>query len=70
MAEKQYDDRNGGVAFKNSEKDASHPKWADYKGHLNVEGKEYWLNIWVKEGRKGKFLSVSIQPRQARETPF
>lgn len=69
MPNQTWDDRNRGVAFKNDDK--TNPKWADYKGHLNIEGKEYWLDIWVREGRKGKFLSVSIRAKQQRreETP-
>lgn len=55
----QYDNTNRGVLFKNDRatKD-THP---GYTGSLNVEGVEYFLDAWVKEGSKGKFFSVSVK---------
>jgi hypothetical protein len=35
---------------------------ADYQGKINVEGKEYWLNGWIKDGPNGKFISGNIKP--------
>jgi len=47
-----------GSLFKNSRKSSeSHP---DYTGTIMVNGKEHWLSAWVKEGKAGKFFSVSI----------
>ena len=62
---KQYDNTNRGVLFKNDRKQSNnHP---DYKGNLNVDGKEYWLDAWVKESKAGnKFFSVSINPKEQR----
>lgn len=58
----QYDNTNRGALFKNDRKEKdSHP---DYKGSINVDGVDYWLSAWLKEGQKGKFFSMSIQPKE------
>lgn len=51
---------NSGFIFKNSGKDKeTHP---DYRGTINVDGKDFEISLWVKEGKKGKFFSASIKP--------
>jgi hypothetical protein len=47
-----------GSLFKNENKTES--THSDYTGSIKINGKEFWLNAWVKEGKKGKFFSVSI----------
>lgn len=51
---------NSGILFKNDKKN---PKWPDYKGNAQVDGVEYWLSGWIKEGKKGRFLSLSFKAK-------
>ena len=50
---------NTGAIFKNDNKKAeNHP---DYKGKVNVNGKEMEVALWLKTSAKGlKFFSVSF----------
>lgn len=57
-----YDNTNRGVLFKNDRKEQ--PNHPDYKGSLNVDGVDYWVSAWIKEGAKGKFMSLSINPKE------
>ena len=56
---------NSGVLFKNDRKAAT--SHADYNGSITVNGVDYWLNAWVKEGQKGKFFSLSVKPKEVRQ---
>lgn len=60
-----FDKTNTGTLSRNTEKDAEHPTWADYKGTLNWEGTEYYLSAWIKDGPERKFLSLSWKPKDA-----
>ena len=54
-----YQPKEGsGSLFKNSRKTSeNHP---DYTGSIMINGREHWLSAWVKEGKSGKFFSVSV----------
>jgi hypothetical protein len=47
-------------------KDKDTSKWPDYKGFLNVEGKEYYLSAWIKKnGETGeKFFSGALKAKE------
>lgn len=68
-----YDNSNSGLLAKNDKQgNESRP---DYRGSINVEGREYWLSAWIKTGRDGtklagqKYMSLSVQPKDASYTP-
>lgn len=52
--------------FKNDKK--TRDTHSDYQGWLVVDGKEYWLNGWIKDGAKGKFFSGTIKPKDGAQT--
>jgi len=60
----QYDNTNSGVLFRETDKKSE--KAPDYKGKLNVNGKELEIAGWLRESKNGnKFLSLKVQePRQ------
>lgn len=65
MAYEQRD--NSGTLFKNDKKEKdSHP---DYRGSAMVDGTEYWLSAWIKEGQRGKFMSLSLTQKQDAQQP-
>lgn len=59
-----YDNTNRGTISKNLHKQKDNQ--ADITGSINVEGVEFWINGWLKEGRNGKFYSLSVKPKQER----
>lgn len=63
MSDKQYDETNRGVLFKNQDKQKD--THADYRGRVNVNGKEFWLDAWLKQPHNGgpKFLSISVKAK-------
>lgn len=64
-----YDNTNTGMLSRNERKEKeSHP---DFAGFINVEGREFWLSGWTKEGKEGgnmagkRFFSLSVRPKDA-----
>jgi uncharacterized protein (DUF736 family) len=60
-----YDNTNTAVIFKNNKKE--NEKHPDYRGTLNVDGKELEISLWIKEGKNGKFFSGKIQEPYKKE---
>lgn len=56
---------NSGSLFKNDRKTKDNQP--GYKGTVMVNGVEYWIGAWVKEGQKGKFFSLAFDPKEARQ---
>jgi uncharacterized protein (DUF736 family) len=68
----EFDNTNGGVLFKNDK--ATSEKAPQYKGTLNVQGKEFEIAAWVREGKSGKkFMSLKVsepfEPKQKPQIP-
>ena len=66
-----YDNTNSGILTRNDK--GGNENRPDYRGSINVDGVEYWLSAWIKEGREGtklagqKYMSLSVQPKEARQ---
>ena len=63
-----YDETNKGAIWGNKDKQEANanPNWPDYKGSINIEGKEYWLSGWKrKEGAhpNAPAMSLSVQAK-------
>lgn len=58
---KQYDNTNRGIISENVYKKL--PTHPDYKGKLNVGGKDFELSGWIQQRKdgSGEFISLSIQ---------
>jgi hypothetical protein len=65
---RKFDPTNRGTLEKNKEKRDENDR--DYKGALNIDGREYWLSGYMKNGKYGPFLSLKAKPKDEarRET--
>ena len=55
---------NSGVLFKSDKQD--NERAPHYKGNIMVDGKDYWLSAWIKDGKNGKFMGLAVSPRDAQ----
>lgn len=63
MAYEKKDDT--GALFKNDRKEKeTHP---DYKGDALIDGTEMWIAAWIKQGKNGKFMSLSFTPKDEQK---
>lgn len=63
----EYDNDLSGVLFKNDRKEkTSQP---DYKGSCEIDGEEFWIAAWIKDGKKGKFMSLAFTPKEETAPP-
>jgi hypothetical protein len=68
-----YDNTNSGIITRN-EKGGNESR-PDYRGSINVEGRDYWISCWIKTGRDGtklagqKYMSLSIRPKDDIPAP-
>lgn len=61
----EYDNTNRGALFKNDKRTSE--RSPEYNGSINVNGVDYWISGWIKEGQKGKFFSLSVQPKDVAQ---
>lgn len=63
-----YELREGqGSLFKNDRRDSD--KHPHARGEALIGGVIYEVAAWTKEGRKGRFQSLSFKPKQERQKP-
>jgi len=53
---------NSGVLFKNDK--IENERSPNYKGNITVDGVDYWLSAWIKEGKSGKFMGLALSPKE------
>jgi hypothetical protein len=59
----EYNNENSGILFKNDK--ATNEKDPQYTGKINVNGTDYRLACWIKEGKNGKFMSLKVSELNA-----
>jgi hypothetical protein len=59
-----YDNNLSGVLFKNDKGD--NEKRPDYKGSAEIEGVQYWVSAWIRDGAKGKFMSMKYEAKEVQ----
>lgn len=65
---KQFDNTNTGTLGRNERKEMD--IHADYRGQININGVEYWLDGWIKtagptaKNPGSKFLSLRVKPKE------
>jgi len=59
----EYDNTNSGAMFFEQEPETErHP---NYKGSINVDGKDYWISAWDKVSKKGaNFISLTVKQKE------
>jgi hypothetical protein len=57
-------DAGTGALFKNDKKEK--PAHPDYRGDCTIHGKKFWISGWIKDGKKGKYMSLAL--REAEES--
>jgi hypothetical protein len=53
-------DNSGSFFINNRKSNASQP---DFNGSVIVDGKDYYISIWSKEGKTGEFWSCAFTPK-------
>jgi hypothetical protein len=64
----QFDKELTGVLFKNDTEGKSE-NFPPYGGSAQIDGVDYWVSAWVKDGQKGKFFSLAFKRKEARQEP-
>ena len=60
---RQYEKRdNSGILFTNDRKEEDrHPDWT---GNATINGVDYWVSAWSKQGGRGPYFSLAFKVKQ------
>lgn len=53
-----------GILFKNDRK--TQPNHPDYTGNCTINGVDHFMDAWIKDGAKGKFMSFSFKVKEVQ----
>lgn len=57
---------NSGTLGRNKRRESD--KHPEYTGSAEIEGQEFWISAWIKEGPDGnKFFSLSFKPKEQKQ---
>lgn len=60
-----YEQRDmSGSLFKNDKKETE--KHPNMTGSALIDGVEYWVSAWTKEGNNGKWMSLAFKAKDAK----
>ena len=59
MSDFQWNEGKGGLFHNRKQKDTQ----PDYRGEVTLEGNVYEIAGWKKEGKRGTWLSLSVNPK-------
>lgn len=68
MSEQRERKNNTAILFKNHKKEKD--TQPDYKGEALVVGKWFWLDAWIKSGKKEKYMSLSLTLKDVQKSRF
>jgi hypothetical protein len=58
-----YEKRNNSGTLNRNDRKLK-PNHPDHRGQCIIDGVEYWIGAWIKEGANGKFFSLSFQRKE------
>jgi hypothetical protein len=61
-----YDNTNRGALFPNKRKTEGDNR-PDWTGKLDIDGVEYFISAWTKNGRTGEYLSLARQTERPQQ---
>ena len=59
--------KEGQGSFFRNDKKPEGSKQPDYRGDLMLDGTLMEIAGWIKEGKNGKWMSLSVKPKEERE---
>lgn len=66
MAGYQPRDNSGTLSANQNKTKDNHPS---HRGKATIDGIDYYISAWIKEGQYGRFFSLSFQPVSEAQNP-